>query len=153
MRKREEFVTDNTKQSADKRDKKDKERKEFLDYRPNFFPFTHGEEVESQRAKLRDNLKEEFNRHLQASSTKIKPSWQDKPGDDPENYSNTLEGRVSNNYLSGDYPHFMRPSKIYPYRRLEDHHIKDAMEEALQRYERELVGQERDRDRHRLNQH
>ncbi len=43
----------------------------------------------------------------------------------------------------------MRPSKIYPYRRLEDVHIKDAMEEALQRYEKELVGQERERDRHR----
>jgi hypothetical protein len=64
MRKREEFVTDNTKQSADKRDKKDKERREFLDYRPNFFPFTHGEEVESQRARLRETLKDEFNRHL-----------------------------------------------------------------------------------------
>jgi hypothetical protein len=25
----------------------------------------------------------------------------------------------------------MRPNKIYPYRRLEDVHIKDAMEEAL----------------------
>jgi hypothetical protein len=64
MRKRDEFVSDNTKQSVDKRHKKDRERKEFLDYRPNFFPFTYGEEVESKRAKLRENLKDEFHKHL-----------------------------------------------------------------------------------------
>ncbi len=59
--------------------------------------------------------------------------------EDPENFGNTLEGRVSNKYISGDYPHFLRPNKIYPYRRLEDHHIKNAMEEALERYERDLL--------------
>lgn len=46
----------------------------------------------------------------------------------------------------------MRPSKIYPYRRLEDVHIKDAMEEALERYEKDLIGQEKQRDKHRMNQ-
>jgi len=46
----------------------------------------------------------------------------------------------------------MRPSKIYPYRRLEDMHIKDAMEEALTRYEKDLVVQEKQRDKHRSNQ-
>jgi hypothetical protein len=75
MRKRDEFVRDNTQQSIEKRDKKDRDRKEFLDYHPNFFPFTYGEEVESKRAKLRENLKEDLNRHIQASSTKLKPSW------------------------------------------------------------------------------
>ena len=64
MRKRDEFVRDNTQQSIEKRDKKDRDRKEFLDYRPNFFPFTYGEEVESKRAKLRENLKEDLNRHI-----------------------------------------------------------------------------------------
>ena len=62
MGKRDEFVRDNTQQSIEKRDKKDRDRKEFLDYRPNFFPFTYGEEVESKRAKLRENLKEDLNR-------------------------------------------------------------------------------------------
>ena len=75
MRKRDEFVRDNTQQSIEKRDKKDRDRKEFLDYRPNFFPFTYGEEVESKRAKLRENLKKDLNRLIQASSTKLKPSW------------------------------------------------------------------------------
>ena len=64
MRKREEFVSDNVKYSVEKREKKERERKEFLDYRPNFFPFTYGEEVESKRAKLRENLKDDFHRHL-----------------------------------------------------------------------------------------
>jgi hypothetical protein len=46
----------------------------------------------------------------------------------------------------------MRPSKIYPYRRLEDIHIKDAMEEALDRYEKDLLVQEKERDKQRKNQ-
>ena len=33
----------------------------------------------------------------------------------------------------------MRPSKIYPFRRLEAMHVKDAMEEILTRYEKDLV--------------
>jgi hypothetical protein len=55
-----------------------------------------------------------------------------------------LDGRVSNNYLTGDYPHFLKPNKIYPYRRLEDHHVKNAMEDALNRYEKELLESEKD---------
>ena len=82
----------------------------------------------------------------------MKANWQGKGEEDPENYANTFEGRVSNKYLSGDYPHFLRPSKIYPYRRLEDMHIKDAMEDALERYEKDLLGQEKERDKHRFNQ-
>lgn len=46
---------------------------------------------------------------------------------------------MSNNYISGDYPHFLKPNKIYPYRRLEDIHIKNAMEVALERYEKDLL--------------
>ena len=60
MRKRDEFVRDNTKQSIEKGDKKDRDRTEFLDYRPNFFPFTYGEEVESKRSKLRENQNGRF---------------------------------------------------------------------------------------------
>lgn len=62
---------------------------------------------------------------------------------DPDRYLNTLEGRVSNKYLTGEYPPFLKPDKIYPYRRLEDIHIKGAMEVALERYEKELLDQER----------
>jgi hypothetical protein len=61
----------------------------------------------------------------------LKPSWQDKSDILPDQFNNTLEGRVSNKYLTGDYPHFLKPNKIYPYRRLDDIHIKDAMEVAL----------------------
>jgi hypothetical protein len=151
LRKRDEFIRDNSAQHLAKKTKEEIERKEFLDYRPNFFPFTYGEEVERQRAKLRENLKEQFHKHLSDSGTKFKPAWQDKPREDPENYANTLEGRVSNNYISGDYPHFLRPAKLYPYRRLNDEHVRDAMQEALDRYERDLLSAERERDRQRGN--
>jgi hypothetical protein len=69
----------------------------------------------------------------------MRPAWQNKAEEDPDRYFNSTEGRVSNKYLTGDYPHFLRPNKLYPYRRLEDVHIKNAMEEALDRYEKELV--------------
>ena len=62
--------------------------------------------------------------------------WQ---GNKDESYNNTLEGRVSTNYIAGDYPQFLKPCKLYPYRRLDDIHIKNAMEDALDRYEKELV--------------
>lgn len=75
MRKREEFVKDNTVQSVEKREKKERERQEAVEYRPNFFPFTYGEEVEAKRAKLRDTLKDDLSRHMQESASKMKPNW------------------------------------------------------------------------------
>ena len=88
---------------------------------------------------MRDNLKEDLQKHLQQSVSKSKAKQQDRLNEDPDNYLNSLEGRVSNKYMTGDYPHFLRPTKLYPYRRLEDHHIKNAMEEALERYEKDLL--------------
>lgn len=101
---------------------------------------------------MRENLKEDLQKHLTLTVSNKKAKWQDKLNEDPENYTNSLEGRISNNYLSGDYPHFLRPNKLYPYRRLEDHHIKNAMEEALERYEKDLLSQDKQQQRHREDQ-
>jgi len=57
----------------------------------------------------------------------------------PEKFKNTMEGRVSNGYLTGDYPSFLKPHKVYAYRRLDDTNTRGAMEVALERYERELL--------------
>lgn len=43
----------------------------------------------------------------------------------------------------------MKPHKIYPYRRLDDIHIKNAMEVALEKYENELLKQENEKMKHR----
>lgn len=88
---------------------------------------------------MKDNLKDDFKKYLENSQTKHQPAWQNKGSEDSDHFGNTLEGRMSNNYISGDYPHFLKPNKIYPYRRLEDIHIKNAMEVALERYEKDLL--------------
>lgn len=59
-----------------------------------------------------------------------------------------MGGRVSNAYLSGDYPKFLRPDKVYPTAtRFDDGHLRGAMEEALDRYERDLLTQEGEKQR------
>jgi hypothetical protein len=44
-----------------------------------------------------------------------------------------------------DYPTFLKPNKHYPYRRLNDTHVESVMQTALERYETELVGIEKER--------
>lgn len=38
-----------------------------------------------------------------------------------------------------DYPNFLKPAKYHPYRRLEEHHVADALQEARRRHESNLV--------------
>lgn len=45
LQKREEFIRENSNQVQDRRDKSNQERKEFKEYKPTFFPFTHGEKL------------------------------------------------------------------------------------------------------------
>jgi len=60
MRKRDEFVRDNSVKRKEKQDKEQRDRQEYKEYKLNFFPFTYGEEVEHHQAKLRDGLKEDY---------------------------------------------------------------------------------------------
>ena len=62
-------------------------------------------------------------------------------------YINSTMGKVSNEYLAS-YPHFLKPNKHYPHRRTDDTHIKNAMELALERYENQLVDEEKNRIKH-----
>ena len=38
-----------------------------------------------------------------------------------------------------DYPNFLKPAKYHPYRRLEDHHVADVIQEARKRHEDSLL--------------
>lgn len=38
-----------------------------------------------------------------------------------------------------DYPNFLKPAKYHPYRRLEEHHIADVIQEARKRHEESLL--------------
>lgn len=55
-----------------------------------------------------------------------------------ENDPSSVNARLPSKFVI-DYPNFLKPAKYYPYRRLEDHHIADAIEEARNRHERKLL--------------
>ena len=38
-----------------------------------------------------------------------------------------------------DYPNFLKPAKYHPYRRLEDFHVADVIQEARKRHEEKLL--------------
>ena len=44
--------------------------------------------------------------------------------------NHSLEEKMTNNYLT-QYPQFLKPNKLYPHRRTDDNHVKNAMEITL----------------------
>lgn len=75
MHKREEFVKDNSSYIQSKKEKRDKERLDYKEYKLNFFPFTHGEQLEDKRSQMKDTMKEELMRHMKYSASKMKAAW------------------------------------------------------------------------------
>lgn len=55
-----------------------------------------------------------------------------------DNEPSTVNEKLPSRYFI-DYPNFLKPAKYYPYRRLEEHHIADALQEARKRHEEKLV--------------
>eukprot|EP00347_Sterkiella_histriomuscorum_P008443 403345075 len=136
----------------EKIERDNKDRKDNQDFRINFFPFTHGEQIEQRRIQERGVMNEDLQRHLQGRSQRTSGSqprhtknssnqWLIDEANQSTQFKNSLNGRVSTDYLT-QYPHFLKPNKHYPYRRTDDSHIKSNMEVALDRYERDLVSQE-----------
>ena len=124
-----------------------------MNYKIDYFPFREAEAILQKRKVINQGIKEDFKKHIELKATQLKPAWQTNGQKDPENFGNTLDGRVSTKYIAGDYPHFLKPNKVHPYRRLEDHHIKNVMEDALERYESELVSAEKTQQRFRDELH
>jgi ribosomal protein S20 len=44
-----------------------------------------------------------------------------------------------------NYPKFLRPSKHYPHRRLNDKHVESVMKSALHRFEKDLKDKEKEK--------
>lgn len=61
---RKDFVAENTKKNAEKKERDAKAKKEELDYRINYFPFTHGEKVEDKRRVDRIHRNRELQTYL-----------------------------------------------------------------------------------------
>lgn len=60
MRMRNEFVKENNVRRLEKKDRDDRMRNDDRSYRINFFPFTHGEQVEKRRMEEKETQKEEL---------------------------------------------------------------------------------------------
>jgi hypothetical protein len=56
----------------------------------------------------------------------------------------SLNQKVPVKYIS-DYPKFLMPHKHYPYRRLNDKHVENVMNNALNRYEDDIKKQEQEK--------
>jgi len=137
------------------------ESKKFETY--NFFPFTHGDEIEKKRILQKQQLTEEVRNKSQASHSDRKMMARsftdgyrsdgyrsfDKTG---FNSMKSTNGRIPVKYMTG-YPAFLTPFKQYPYRRLNDTHVESVMQSAVQRYEESLknIKKEREEDRERFN--
>lgn len=76
--------------------------------RYDYFPFTHGYEIERKQRELNEKRKEEMLEH----NEKKKPnrSMSDASSDLPISFY-------------ADYPIFLKPHKHYPYRRMKDGHV------------------------------
>ena len=68
------------------------------------------------------------------------------------NEGNDLEPSTVNDKLPTkfiiDYPNFLKPAKYFPYRRLQEHHIADVLQEARKRHEENLSKIKKDDDKH-----
>ncbi len=60
IRKRDDFLKENSCQRKERKEKEDKDRQDFKEYKLNFFPFTYGEQYVKKQEKLKDVLKEDF---------------------------------------------------------------------------------------------
>jgi len=56
----------------------------------------------------------------------------------------SLNGKVPVKYVTG-YPAFLTPFKQYPYRRLNDAHVENAMQSAIKRFEDEIKSKEKEK--------
>lgn len=75
MRKRDEFIRENSQQQRDRKEKEDRERQENRDYKLDFFPFTYGEKLEARRTKLYLDVKSEMKQQLESTQSKTKAAW------------------------------------------------------------------------------
>ena len=130
----------------------------------NFFPFTHGDKIEEDRARQKEIATEELRDKLRrgvrvTARNKLSQSFykENSPlcsldssrGDDNQFRRikdmaslESVTGRVPVRYTTA-YPAFMKPSKHYPYRRLNDTHVEKVMQQAIKRVEDTIKSNEK----------
>jgi hypothetical protein len=137
----------------------------------NFFPFTHGDEIEKNRIQqnkqLTDELRDKNSRTNSVTTGRENMNRSFTNGFGETGYKSlnqtinsgdfnqmrATNGKVPVKYVTG-YPAFLTPFKQYPYRRLNDTHVENTMQTAIKRYEDDLLKltNERESDADRFNQ-
>lgn len=130
----------------------------------NYFPYTHGDEIEKKRRQQKDQLTEELREKYSYTNSKSSTRHRKNrmnhsftngmfskgeysPGMTMSSGFQSLEStnrKVPVKYIT-DYPAFLKPFKHYPYRRLNDTHVEKAMQSAMKRHEEEIQAKERER--------
>ena len=133
----------------------------------NFFPFTHGDEIEKKRITQKIQLTNELRNRSDASTYErammtrsftdgLKSNGFNSTGNSMKAGFRTMKsvnGRVPIKYMT-EYPTFLTPFKQYPYRRLNDTHVEATMQSAVKRYENDIlkIQQEREEEAERFQQ-
>lgn len=128
----------------------------------NFFPFTHGDEIEKKRIQQK---KENTNELRDKYTSENSPIGSNGYSSLNRSYTNgfavrsshnqtgshdfmamrSFNGKVPVKFVTG-YPAFLTPSKHHPYRRLDDTHVENTMQSAVKRYEESLLLKEKERN-------
>lgn len=132
------------------------------DEKYNFFPYTHGDEIEKKRIEQKDLLTEEVREKYSKANSLVTPSAHQRfnhsftngmyPGSSSPGQTlsseftgmKALNGKLPVRYVTG-YPAFLTPFKQYPYRRLNDNHVEQAMQGAIKRFEEDIKAKEKEK--------
>lgn len=123
------FLQENLNQLERKRSKKQKIKHEKLNETYDYFPFTHGDQVEAQQRKLNETLKEDLRKHLGSLNSTMEAL--------------SISPRSPKKQL--EVPRFLLPAEHASLNQTRDREL--AMSSALDRYQQELLDKERELQR------
>jgi len=101
-----------------RRDQKEKDKGEKVD----FFPFTHGEDIEKKRVEMNESMKKDMMGQMQTKAREADTKKFDK----------------EDLQYKSEVPVFLKLSKAHPVRRIDHSHVEETMKTALKNYEQRL---------------
>ena len=148
QRTKHDFMSENGRQREDKEFRRQTELETKKKEKFEFFPFTHGDEIEKNRHKQKNFLKTELRDKYEKEAESQRRTLTGFPGGEDASFYNkaSVNGKVPVKFVT-DYPLFLKPNKHYAYRRLNDSHVENCMQSAIERYEKQLIDLENERIR------
>lgn len=139
QKKRQIFIEANRSRMQEKAVKTAEDDQDKRNETYDFFPFTHGDQIEKYQDELKRTLLAEMNA---ANAVTVSPV---KATNEP---ISVVTKMPLSHYT--EYPVFLRQDEYHPVRRIEDTHVNVTMQEALKRYEENLVKMEESQEKRGL---